>query len=84
MSFTYQIKITFKTLEQLTHFLIDKNILADTNDGVDIIQPKQKNPNEKRGSKTYLLHQRAKDYKLINPTIPYKQCLKNIGKYNNI
>ena len=38
-----------------------------------------KSDDEKRGSGTKELHQKAKEYQKENPLTPYKECLKIIG-----
>ena len=72
---TYQIILTFNSFKDLTTFIIEKKLLEDINF-------KNKNPNEKRGSKTYLLHQKVKQYKELNPNLSYKECLKIVSKNN--
>ena len=78
----YALKIKFNDIEELIEFFCmfnDKGIQKILKD-INKIENKVKKEDDKRGSKTYLLHQKAKEYKSSHPEIPYKQCLKNVSK----
>ena len=71
----FKVSLEFQTINELMYFF-DKN---------DFLK---KEEIEKRGSLTYLLHQRARIIKSNNPELPYKTCFKLAGnnhkKNNNI
>ena len=39
-----------------------------------------KTSNDKRGSKTITLHQKAKEYRLLHPELSYRDCLVEVSK----
>jgi hypothetical protein len=76
----FKVSLEFETINELVFFLVKNNFLKKE----EIVET---NPNEKRGSLTYLLHQSARIIKSNNPELSYKTCLKMAGnnrKKNNI
>jgi len=65
----YSLTIHFNSLDELLIFTNSYNKIHNK------IETKTIKLNDKRGSKTSELHKRAKEYKLNNPLISYRQCL---------
>ena len=77
----YSLNIHFNSLDELLNFTnaYNKMNIKSENKTIKI--------NDKRGSKTSELHKRAKEYKILNPYISYRECLifvsNNINKSKN-
>ena len=65
----YSLTIHFDNLDELLIFTNSYNKIHNK------IENKTIKLNDKRGSKTFDLHKRAKEYKSNNPSITYRQCL---------
>ena len=72
----YSLNIHFNSLDELLNFTNAYNKMNNK------IENKTIKLNDKRGSKTSDLHKRAKEYKLNNPLISYRECLIFVS--NNI
>ena len=73
--------MNFNNLEQLNEFLMNKR----NNDEIPnqkIKKPKKEN--DRRGLYIKELHQKAKEYKLKNPELSYKECLKFCNTNENL
>ena len=72
----YSLNIHFNSLDELLNFTnaYNKMNIKSENKTIKL--------NDKRGSKTSDLHKRAKEYKLNNPLISYRECLIFVS--NNI
>ena len=67
----FRLLIDFENEEELIEYIMTmrkKTIKKDL-----------KKIDDKRGSKTTELHRKAKDYKLNNPNVPYRQCLIRVS-----
>ena len=71
----YSLMINFETLEELTEFITIYNKINQKTE-----QKVIKTINDKRGSKTITLHQKAKEYRIIHPELSYRQCLIEVSK----
>ena len=71
----YSLMINFETLEELTEFITIYNKINQKTE-----QKVIKTINDKRGSKTVGLHQKAKEYRIIHPELSYRQCLIYVSK----
>ncbi len=71
----YSLMINFETLEELTEFITIYNKINQKTE-----QKTTKTINDKRGSKTITLHQKAKEYRTIHPELPYRNCLIEVSK----
>ena len=71
----YSLMINFETLEELTEFITIYNKINQKTE-----QKVIKTINDKRGSKTITLHQKAKEYQNIHPELSYRQCLIEVSK----
>ena len=70
----YTLSMDFNTVEEIRIFLDDKTKTI----------PKPKKENDRRGQNVKQLHINAKEYKINNPEIKYKECLKLANvKQNN-
>jgi hypothetical protein len=67
--------INFETLDELSEFITIYNKINQKTEQKII-----KTINDKRGSKTVGLHQRAKDYRILHPELSYRQCLIYVSK----
>ena len=65
----YSLTIHFATIDELLNFTNAYNKISIKSEIKSI------KSNDKRGSKTSELHKRAKHYKQIHPSIPYRECL---------
>ena len=76
----YSLTFNFNNLDEMNKFI---NILEHKEDE-EIVQPNIEQPKdeqkEKRGSKTHILHQKTREYKLEHPDINYRTCLKIVGQ----
>ena len=72
----YSLNIHFNSLDELLNFTnaYNKMNIKSENKSIKL--------NDKRGSKTSDLHKRAKEYKNLNPSISYRECLIFVS--NNI
>ena len=72
----YSLNIHFNSLDELLNFTnaYNKMNIKSENKTIKL--------NDKRGSKTSDLHKRAKEYKILNPLISYRECLIFVS--NNI
>ncbi len=71
----YSLIINFETLEELSEFITIYNKINQKTE-----QKVIKTINDKRGSKTVGLHQRAKEYRLAHPELSYRNCLIEVSK----
>ena len=72
----YSLLINFETLEELSEFLTLYNKVY-----LKVEEKKTvKSVNDKRGSKTINLHQRAKEHRVLHPELSYKECLIFVSK----
>ena len=72
----YSLTITFQTLEELSDFVTLYNKMYNKAEEKKTV----KTISDKRGSKTVNLHQRAKEYRALNPELSYRQCLIFVSK----
>ena len=72
----YSLTITFQTLEELSDFITLYNKMYNKAEEKKTV----KTISDKRGSKTVNLHQRAKEYRVLNPNLSYRQCLIFVSK----
>ena len=70
-----QLIMNFESIDELKYFITDQEM-------INTIKIKKifKKPDDKRGGKTVILHQLAKEYQEKNTDTPYKTCLKIVGK----
>jgi hypothetical protein len=70
-----QLIMNFESIDELKSFITDQEM-------INTIKIKKifKKPDDKRGGKTVILHQLAKEYQEKNTDTPYKTCLKIVGK----
>ena len=71
----YSLVINFESLEELSEFITIYNKINQKAE-----QKKTKTINDKRGSKTITLHQKAKEYRTIHPELSYRNCLIEVSK----
>ena len=71
----YSLVINFESLEELTEFITIYNKITQKAE-----QKTTKTINDKRGSKTITLHQKAKEYRTIHPELSYRNCLIEVSK----
>ena len=71
----YSLMINFESLDELTDFI---TIYTKINQKTE--QKTTKTINDKRGSKTVGLHQRAKQFRLSHPNLSYRECLVEVSK----
>jgi len=71
----YSLVINFETLDELTEFITIYNKINQKTEQKTI-----KTTNDKRGSKTITLHQKAKEYRLLHPELSYRNCLIEVSK----
>ena len=71
----YSLVINFETLEELSDFITIYNKINQKTE-----QKTTKTINDKRGSKTITLHQKAKEYRTIHPELSYRNCLIEVSK----
>ncbi len=67
--------INFESLDELTEFITIYNKINQKKEQKTI-----KTTNDKRGSKTITLHQKAKEYRLLHPKLSYRNCLIEVSK----
>ena len=70
-----QLILTFDELEELKVYVEDYEAIQ-----LQKIKKLFKKSNDKRGSSTRTLHQRAKDFQKEHPELTYKQSLQAIGE----
>ena len=68
------ITLSFTDIEELEEFTKDYRTILHRR-----AKKFFKSDDEKRGSGTKELHQKAKEYQISNPETPYKNCLKVVG-----
>ena len=71
----YSLVINFESLDELTDFITMYNKI-----NLKTEQKTIKTTNDKRGSKTITLHQRAKQFRLSHPNLSYRECLIEVSK----
>ena len=71
----YSLMINFESLDELTEFITIYNKINQKTEQKTI-----KTTNDKRGSKTVGLHQRAKQFRLSHPNLSYRECLVEVSK----
>ena len=71
----YSLVINFETLYELTEFITIYNKISQKTEQKTI-----KTINDKRGSKTITLHQKAKEYRTLHPELSYRNCLIEVSK----
>ena len=71
----YSLVINFETLDELTEFITIYNKINQKTEQKTI-----KTTNDKRGSKTITLHQKAKEYRILHPELSYRNCLIEVSK----
>jgi hypothetical protein len=71
----FQLIINFENFNELNEFICDQDSILDTK-----LKKTFKKVDDKRGSSTYILHQKAKEYQETHNDTPYKECLKIVGK----
>ena len=71
----YSLMINFETLDELTEFITIYNKINQKAE-----QKTTKTINDKRGSKTITLHQKAKEYRILHPELSYRNCLIEVSK----
>ncbi len=71
----YSLVINFESLEELTDFITIYNKINQKTEQKTI-----KTTNDKRGSKTITLHQKAKEYRILHPELSYRNCLIEVSK----
>ncbi len=71
----YSLVINFETLDELIEFITIYNKINQKTEQKTI-----KTTNDKRGSKTITLHQKAKEYRLLHPELSYRNCLIEVSK----
>ncbi len=71
----YSLVINFETLDELTEFITISNKINQKTEQKTI-----KTTNDKRGSKTITLHQKAKEYRILHPELSYRNCLIEVSK----
>ena len=71
----YSLVINFETLDELTEFITIYNKINQKTEQKTI-----KTTNDKRGSKTITLHQKAKEYRILHPELSYRNCLIKVSK----
>ena len=71
----YSLVINFETLDELSEFITIYNKINQKAE-----QKTTKTINDKRGSKTITLHQKAKEYRTIHPELSYRNCLIEVSK----
>ncbi len=71
----YSLVINFESLEELTEFITIYNKINQKTEQKTI-----KTTNDKRGSKTITLHQKAKEYRILHPELSYRNCLIEVSK----
>ena len=75
----FQIVLQFQSLEELINYakqsdrLSNKKLKLETNSKPD-----------NRGSKTKLIHEKAKEYHQENPNLTYRECFVLISKTPNL
>ena len=75
----FQIVLQFQSLEELINYaklsdrLSNKKLKLETNSTPD-----------NRGSKTKLIHEKAKEYHKENPSLTYRECFVLISKTPNL
>jgi len=75
----FQIVLQFQSLEELINYaklsdrLSNKKLKLETNSKPD-----------NRGSKTKLIHEKAKEYHKENPNLTYRECFVLISKTPNL
>jgi hypothetical protein len=62
-------------LDELTEFITIYNKINQKTEQKTI-----KTTNDKRGSKTITLHQKAKEYRILHPELSYRNCLIEVSK----
>jgi len=71
----YSLVINFESLDELTEFITIYNKINQKTE-----QKTTKTINDKRGSKTITLHQKAKEYRILHPELSYRNCLIEVSK----
>ena len=71
----YSLVINFETLDELTEFITIYNKINQKTEQKTI-----KTTNDKRGSKTITLHQKAKEYRILHTELSYRNCLIEVSK----
>ncbi len=71
----YRLTINFESLDELSDFITTYNKIYNKAEQKII-----KTSNDKRGSKTITLHQKAKEYRTLHPELSYRNCLIEVSK----
>ena len=71
----YSLIINFESLDELAEFTTTYNKIYNKAEQKII-----KTSNDKRGSKTITLHQKAKEYRTLHPELSYRNCLIEVSK----
>ena len=75
----FQIVLQFQSLEELLNYAKQSDKFLNKKQKLE--NPKEINSKpDNRGSKTKLIHEKAKEYHKENPTLSYRECFVLISK----
>ncbi len=79
----FQIVLQFQSLEELLNYAKQSDKFLNKRQKLE--NPKDTNSKpDNRGSKTKLIHEKAKEYHQENPNLTYRECFVLISKTPNL
>jgi len=78
----FQIVLQFQSLEELINYAKQSDKLSNKKQKLESQKDSNSKP-DNRGSKTKLIHEKAKEYHKENPTLSYRECFVLISKTPN-
>jgi len=79
----FQIVLQFQSLEELINYAKQSDKLSNKKQKLESQKDSNSKP-DNRGSKTKLIHEKAKEYHKENPTLSYRKCFVLISKTPNL
>ena len=79
----FQIVLQFQSLEELINYAKQSDKLLNKKQKLESQKESNSKP-DNRGSKTKLIHEKAKEYHKENPTLTYRECFVLISKTPNL
>ena len=79
----FQIVLQFQSLEELLNYAKQSDRLSNKKQKLESQKETNSKP-DNRGSKTKLIHEKAKEYHQTHPELTYRECFVLISKTPNL
>ena len=80
----FQIVLQFQSLEELLNYAKQSDKFLNKKQKSESQKDTNNSKPDNRGSKTKLIHEKAKEYHKENPTLTYRECFVLISKTPNL